>query len=58
MLASVGLALMLDLPWALVLLPLPVLALQHATIPFEKARLRASYGGEYEAYRAAVPRWL
>lgn len=58
MMAYVGLALMLDLPWALVLLPLPVLALQHAIIPFEEARLRASFGTEYEAYRAAVPRWL
>ncbi|MDR7194297.1 methyltransferase family protein [Luteimonas terrae] len=57
-LAYVGLALMLDLPWALLLLPLPVLALQHAIIPFEETRLRACFGSEYEAYRAAVPRWL
>lgn len=57
-LAYVGLALMLDLPWALLLLPLPVLALQYAIIPFEEARLRACFGSEYEAYRTAVPRWL
>lgn len=57
-LAYTGLALMLDLPWALALLPLPVLALQHAIIPFEEARLRARFGAEYDAYRTAVRRWL
>jgi len=57
-LAYVGLALMLDLPWALLVLPLPVLALQHAIIPFEEARLGACFGSEYDAYRATVPRWL
>lgn len=57
-LAFVGLALMLDLPWALVLLPLPVLALQRAIIPFEEARLRDCFGAEYDTYRNAVPRWF
>ncbi|MEF3082588.1 isoprenylcysteine carboxylmethyltransferase family protein [Luteimonas sp. SMYT11W] len=57
-LAYIGLALMLDLPWALLLLPLPVLALQYAIIPFEEARLRACFGADYERYRTSVPRWL
>ncbi|MDR6991922.1 isoprenylcysteine carboxylmethyltransferase family protein [Luteimonas sp. 3794] len=57
-LAYVGLALMLDLPWVLVLLPLPVLALQYAIIPFEEGRLRARFGVQYETYQATVPRWL
>ena len=56
--AYVGLALMLDLPWALALLPLPVLALQYAIIPFEEARLQARFGAEYTAYMRAVRRWL
>lgn len=56
--AYVGLALMLDLPWALALLPLPVLALQYAIIPFEEARLQAHFGAEYTAYMRAVRRWL
>lgn len=57
-LAYVGLALMLDLPWTLALLAAPVLALQRAIIPFEEARLRARFGADYERYRATVPRWL
>lgn len=56
--AYVGLALMLDLPWALALLPLPVLALQYAIIPFEEGRLRARFGADYAAYARTVRRWL
>ena len=59
MLASyVGLALMHDLPWALALLPAPLCILQRAVIPWEEAALQARFGGEYQAYREAVPRWL
>lgn len=57
-LAYVGLALMLDLPWTLLLLPLPVLALQHAIIPFEEARLHARFGAGYDACRRRVRRWI
>ena len=39
-LSYVGLAGYLVVPWALVLLPLPLLALQRVLIPFEEARLR------------------
>ena len=39
-------------------LPLPVLALQYAIIPFEEARLQARFGAEYTAYMRAVRRWL
>ncbi len=54
----VGLALMLDQPWSLLLLPLPVLSLQYAIIPFEEGRLHASFGEDYAAYREEVRRWL
>lgn len=56
--AYVGLALMLDLPWTLAVLPLPLLSLQYAIIPFEEAQLQARFGREYTAYRRAVRRWL
>lgn len=59
MLASyAGLALMLDVPWALVLLPLPVWVLQRAIVPHEEAQLRARFGAGFDAYAAKVPRWV
>lgn len=57
-LSYVGLAGYLVVPWALVLLPLPLLALQRVLIPFEEARLRREFGGAYEHYCARVRRWL
>ena len=57
-LSYVGLAGVLLLPWALVLLPLPLLALQRVLIPFEEARLRAEFGRDYERYCQRVRRWL
>lgn len=53
-----GLALILDLPWTLAALPLPVLFLHCAVIPHEEAQLRARFGGAYDGYASAVPRWL
>jgi len=57
-LSYVGLAGYLVVPWALVLLPLPLLALQRVLIPFEEARLRREFGSAYEHYCARVRRWL
>ena len=57
-LAYAGLALMLDLPWALLLLPLPVAVMQCAIIPFEERQLRQRFGAEYAAYAAGTRRWL
>ncbi|MCC8446456.1 isoprenylcysteine carboxylmethyltransferase family protein [Xanthomonas translucens pv. translucens] len=43
LLSYVGLCVQIGWPWALLLLlPLPLLALQRVLIPFEEARLRAS----------------
>lgn len=57
-LSYIGLAGYLAVPWALVLLPLPWLALQRVLIPFEEARLRREFGASYEAYCQRVRRWL
>ncbi len=57
-LAYAGLALMLDRPWALLLLPLPVAVMQCAIIPFEERQLRQRFGAEYAAYAAGTRRWL
>ena len=59
MLASyAGLAMMLGVPWALALLPGPVLVLQRWIVPFEESRLRARFPGHYDAYAGRVRRWL
>lgn len=57
-LSYVGLAGYLVVPWALALLPLPLLALQRVLIPFEEARLRREFGAAYLQYCARVRRWL
>jgi protein-S-isoprenylcysteine O-methyltransferase Ste14 len=57
-LSYAGLAGYLVVPWALVLMPLPLLALQRVLIPFEEARLRREFGGAYELYCSRVRRWL
>ncbi|OOW74444.1 protein-S-isoprenylcysteine methyltransferase [Xanthomonas axonopodis pv. martyniicola] len=57
-LSYVGLCLQLGLLWAVVLVPLPWLALQRYVIPFEEARLRAEFGRHYNDYCVSVRRWL
>lgn len=57
-LAYAGLALMLDLPWALAMLPVPVLVVDRVQIPFEEARMARLFGQQYLDYRARVRRWL
>lgn len=54
----IGLAGYLVVPWALLLLPLPVLALQRVLIPFEEARLHREFGSAYGLYCTRVRRWL
>ena len=43
---------------ALLLLPLPVVVMQRAIIPFEERQLHRRFGADYAAYAAGVPRWL
>ena len=57
-LAYAGLAGMLEAPWSLLLLPLPVATLQRVTIPYEESRLAAVLGEGYDRYRARVRRWI
>ena len=54
----VGLGLMLDSGWLLVLVPLVVLGLRQLAIMPEEAYLRRRFGAEYAAYCARVRRWL
>ncbi|WP_243720283.1 methyltransferase family protein [Luteimonas aestuarii] len=59
MLASyIGLALMLDVPWALATLAVPVLVLQRSIVPWEEGRLHARFPREYADYARRVRRWL
>lgn len=44
--------------WSVLLLAVPVAVLQRVVIPFEEGTMQATFGGEYEAYRAHVRRWL
>jgi protein-S-isoprenylcysteine O-methyltransferase Ste14 len=44
--------------WPLALLPLVLAYLNWMVIPVEEARLTETFGGEYEAYRGRVRRWI
>lgn len=57
LLSYVGLALLLNVPWALLAMPAPLLALQRVVIPYEEAQLRGQFDAGYLEYCARVPRW-
>jgi protein-S-isoprenylcysteine O-methyltransferase Ste14 len=54
----VGLALWFDVFWALVLLPLVLVAVQYYVIVREEEYLERKFGDEYRQYKARVRRWL
>lgn len=54
----VGLAIVLARLWPIILLPLPLIALNSIVIPFEEDRLGKTFGAEFSAYRRHVRRWL
>jgi len=58
LLSYAGLAAILDVPWALALMPIPLAVLRKAIIPFEETCLHARFGADYADYRASVPRWF
>jgi protein-S-isoprenylcysteine O-methyltransferase Ste14 len=56
--AYTGLALLLNLAWPILLLPLVVVIMNVAIIAREERHLLAAFGDEYDAYRRRVRRWV
>ena len=56
--AYVGFALLLNVLWALVFLPIVVWIIARGAIAREEAYLKRRFGAEYEAYCRRVGRWL
>lgn len=57
-LAYLGVASIRGELWPLVLLPIPLAVLQRVVIPFEEARMREAFRGDFDAYCQRVRRWL
>jgi protein-S-isoprenylcysteine O-methyltransferase Ste14 len=57
-LVYLGIAALVGSAWALLLLPLPVLAMNAVVIPMEERQLEAMFGPSYAEYKARVRRWL
>ncbi len=57
-LTYLGLALLLDALWCLLLLPAVLVVMVHGVIAREEAYLERRFGQRYRAYRARVRRWL
>lgn len=57
-LAYMGEAGLLRQIWPLAVLPLVLAYLQWIVIPLEEAKLRETFGEEYESYRERVRRWI
>jgi len=54
----VGLALLFNSLWAIVLLPLALVVVHFTVIKREEGYLEQKFGEEYRAYKARVRRWL
>jgi protein-S-isoprenylcysteine O-methyltransferase Ste14 len=57
-LAYVGLSLMLETVWPLILLPIVLVVMDRGVIAREERYLSQKFGEEYEGYRARVRRWI
>ena len=56
--AYLGVAALFNLAWAILVLPVVVVALRRLVIVREEAYLQREFGAEYEDYRRRVRRWL
>lgn len=56
--AYVGLAVLLNQAWPLVLLPVVLVTIGRTVIPREERHLRAAFGQHYDRYASRVRRWL
>jgi protein-S-isoprenylcysteine O-methyltransferase Ste14 len=56
--AYLGLAVMTNLAWPIVMLPFVLMALSSVVIEREERYLARAFGAEYERYRTDVRRWL
>lgn len=54
----VGAALIVNVAWPILLLPVPLWVLHTKTIPFEERTLEGAFGDEYRDYCRRVRRWL
>ncbi len=53
-----GVSLLTSAVWAVLLLPLPVIAVNTAIIPLEERLLDTAFGPAYAQYKARVRRWI
>jgi len=53
-----GIALLADVPWALLPLPFVLAVIDRAVIAREERYLERNFGGEYLDYKAHVRRWI
>ena len=53
-----GVALLIDTWWAFLLFPLVLVVITQLVIEREERYLASTFGGEYDAYRARVRRWM
>jgi protein-S-isoprenylcysteine O-methyltransferase Ste14 len=57
-LASAGIVLLANAPWALLLLPVAVLVIDRGVIAREERYLERRFGDEYLRYKARTRRWI
>jgi protein-S-isoprenylcysteine O-methyltransferase Ste14 len=57
-LLTIGLALLLGAPWALLFLVPALLLIRYGVIAWEERYLERRFGEEYRLYRQQVRRWL
>jgi protein-S-isoprenylcysteine O-methyltransferase Ste14 len=53
-----GIASLANALWAIILLPVALLVIQHGVIEREERYLERKFGEEYLSYKARVRRWI